>query len=61
VLMNWEHWRSEGHTRHANWWTGAYAQYCERHGQTPDSSVAQFAVSYEAIRADLKDLAQASG
>ena len=61
VLMNWEQWRSEGHTRHANWWTGAYAQYCERHGRTPDPSVAQFAVSYEAIRADLKDLAQASG
>jgi hypothetical protein len=61
VLMNWERWRSEGFTQHSNWWTGAYAQYCERHGKTPDPTVAQFAVSYECIRADLKDLALASG
>ena len=61
VLMNWEQWRSEGCTQHSNWWTGAYAQYCERHGKTPDPTVAQFAVSYESIRADLRDLALASG
>ncbi len=61
VLMNWERWRSEGHTQHANWWTGTYAQYCERHGKTPDPTAAQFAVSYASIRADLKDLALASG
>jgi len=61
VLMNWERWRSEGKTGHANWWTGAYAQYCERHGKTPDPIAAQYAVSYESIRADLKDLSAASG
>ena len=61
VLMNWERWRSEGCTQHSNWWTGAYAQYCERHGKTPEPTVAQFAVSYESIRADLRDLALASG
>ena len=61
VLMNWERWRSEGLTRHANWWTGAYAQYCERQGKAPDPLASQFAVSYESIRADLRDLAQASG
>jgi hypothetical protein len=61
VLMNWEHWRSKGLTRHAHWWHGAYTQYCERHGKTPDPVAAQFAVSYESIRADLRDLAQASG
>lgn len=61
VLMNWERWRSEGLTRHANWWTGAYAQYCERRGVTPDPLAAQYAVSYEAIRADLRDLSASSG
>ncbi|MDH4373449.1 MAG: hypothetical protein QE510_08600 [Verrucomicrobiota bacterium] len=61
VLMNWERWRTDGFTQHANWWTGAYAQYCERHGKTPDHTAAQFAISYESIRADLKDLALASG
>ena len=61
VLMNWERWRSEGYTQHSNWWTGAYTQYCERHGKTPDPTAAQFAVSYESIRADLRDLALASG
>jgi hypothetical protein len=61
VLMNWERWRSEGHTQHANWWTGTYAQYCERNGTIPDPLATQFAVSYESIRADLKDLALASG
>lgn len=61
VLMNWERWRTNGFTQHANWWTGAYAQYCERHGKTPDHTAAQFAISYESIRADLKDLALASG
>ena len=61
VLMNWERWRTDGFTQHANWWTGAYAQYCERHGKTPDNTAAQFAISYESIRADLKDLALASG
>ena len=61
VLMNWERWRTDGFTQHANWWTGAYAQYCERHGKTPDHTAAQFAISYESIRADLKDLALTSG
>ena len=61
VLMKWERWRSEGYTQHSNWWTGAYTQYCERHGKTPDPTAAQFAVSYESIRADLRDLALASG
>lgn len=61
VLMNWERWRTEGNTRHSNWWTGAYAQYCERHGKSPDPTAAQFNVSYESIRADLRDLSAASG
>ncbi len=61
VLMNWERWRTDGFTQHANWWTRAYAQYCERHGQAANPTAAQFAISYESIRADLKDLALASG
>ena len=61
VLMNWERWRTDGFTQHANWWTGAYAQYCECHGQAANPRAAQFAISYESIRADLKDLALASG
>jgi hypothetical protein len=60
VLSNWGGWRDAGLTQHANWWPGAYAQFCERNGVTPRPEVLNYAVSYESVRADLKDVS-ASG
>jgi hypothetical protein len=56
VLSGWEEWRRQGLTGHANWWTGAYTQYCERNGVSPAPQALAFNTSYESIRADLKDI-----
>jgi hypothetical protein len=56
VLSNWGGWRDQGLTSHRNWWPGTYAQYCERNGVEPQRDVLNYAVSYEAVRADLRDL-----
>lgn len=56
VLMGWEQWRQSGLTGHANWWTGLYQEHCERNGITPDPRAAAFDVSYQSVRADLRDL-----
>ncbi len=56
VLSNWGGWRDQGLTAHRNWWPGTYAQYCERNGLTPRPEVLNYAVTYEAVRADLKDM-----
>lgn len=60
VLSNWSGWREAGLTQHANWWPEAYVQFCERNGVAPVPSALNYAVSYESVRADLKDLS-ASG
>ena len=56
VLMGWNQWREAGLTQHANWWTDLYQSYCHQHGLQPDPRAAAFQVSYESVRADLKDL-----
>jgi len=60
VLSSWSGWREAGLTQHVNWWPAAYGQFCERNGIAPVSSALNYAVSYESVRADLKDLS-ASG
>ena len=60
VLSNWAGWRESGLTQHANWWPPAYAQYCDRNGVQPDPVALNYSVSYETVRADLKDVS-ASG
>jgi hypothetical protein len=60
VLANWSGWREAGLTQHANWWPAAYGQFCERNGVVPVPSALNYAISYESVRADLKDLS-ASG
>jgi len=56
VLMNWESWRKEGKTRHRNWWPDAYTAACKTWNVTPDPEILAYNTSYEAIRADLKNL-----
>lgn len=56
VLSNWSGWRDQGLTAHRNWWPGTYAQYCERNGVVPQPEALNYAVTYETVRADLKDV-----
>lgn len=60
VLIDWHSYRAQGLTQHENWWPALYREWCRVHGREPDARVAAFATSYEAVRADLKDLS-ASG
>lgn len=60
VLMNWGKWRDDGLTEHRNWWPGCYQAACRTWGIEPDPKVSSYSTSYEAVRADLKDLS-ASG
>jgi len=56
VLINWENWRREGLTQHRNWWPDLYWAACERWGIEPDPNVLAYATTYQAVRADLKEL-----
>jgi hypothetical protein len=56
VLMGWTIWRDEGHTQHRNWWPDVYTAACQTWGIEPDPKVLAYNVSYESVRADLKDL-----
>lgn len=57
VLMGWESWREKGLTQHRNWWPDVYTEACERWGVRPDPAVLNYSTSYEAVRADLKNIA----
>ncbi len=56
VLMGWRSWRDEGLTQHRNWWPAVYRQACEHWGVQPDPEVLAYATTYEAVRADLKEV-----
>jgi hypothetical protein len=60
VLMGWEEWRNQGLTQHRNWWPEVYKQACERWGVQPDPKVLAYNTTYQAVRADLKQIS-ASG
>ncbi len=60
VLVGWEQWRAAGLTEHANWWPELYRSYCDRHAIEPNPRALTFNVSYQTVRADLKDIS-ASG
>lgn len=57
VLLGWREWRDRGLTEHANWWPALYDAACAAWGEEPDPRVRQFNTSYEAVRADLQQLA----
>jgi hypothetical protein len=56
VLMNWDNWRQQGLTQHRNWWPDLYREACRRWGVEPDSAVLAYSTTYQAVRADLKEL-----
>ncbi len=56
VLMGWADWRRQGLTEHRNWWPELYRDACDRWGVEPDPRALSYNVSYEGIRADLKEL-----
>jgi hypothetical protein len=54
VLIDWELYRRDGKTDHANWWPALYRRWCAVRGEAPDPKVEAFATTYAAVRADLK-------
>jgi hypothetical protein len=56
VLIDWQSYRDKGLTQHENWWPALYKEWCRLHGRTPNAKVLAYNTSYEAKRADLKEL-----
>ncbi len=56
VLSHWKEYRDSGLTQHRNWWPELYREACERWGEEPDAAALSFAVSYQDLRADLKEI-----
>jgi hypothetical protein len=56
VLIDWNQWKNEGLTEHQNWWPEVYKEACKKWQVTPDEKVLSFDTTYQAIRADLKDI-----
>ncbi len=54
VLIDWESYRAQGKTQHANWWPDLYRAWCGVRGETPDARVLAFNTTYATARADLK-------
>lgn len=60
VMSHWHEYRARGLTEHRNWWPELYRVACQRWGVVPDPAALDFAVTYEDLRADLKNIS-ASG
>jgi hypothetical protein len=56
VLIDWGSYRDKGLTAHRNWWPALYREWCRVEGREPDAAVLSFATTYEAQRADLREL-----
>jgi hypothetical protein len=56
VLSRWRTDRDQGLTEHRNWWPEIYRAACEHWGVTPDPQALAFHTTYEAVRADLKEI-----
>ena len=56
VLIGWRSWREEGLTEHRNWWPELYREACRRWKIEPDPEVIAYSTTYEAVRADLKEV-----
>lgn len=56
VLMGWKEWRDKGLTQHRNWWPDLYKDVCARQGEKPDPKILAYDTTYEATRADLKNI-----
>jgi hypothetical protein len=56
VLIGWRSWRDEGLTEHRNWWPELYREACDQWGVKPNPEVLSYSTTYEAVRADLKEV-----
>jgi hypothetical protein len=56
VLIGWRSWRDEGLTEHRNWWPELYREACRHWKIEPDPEVLAYSTTYEAVRADLKEV-----
>jgi hypothetical protein len=56
VLMGWDDWKNQGLTEHRNWWPEVYREACQRWCVEPDPAVLDYNVSYQQVRADLKNI-----
>jgi hypothetical protein len=56
VLIGWRSWRDEGLTEHRNWWPDLYREACRRWKIQPDPEILTYSTTYEAVRADLKEV-----
>jgi hypothetical protein len=56
VVSDWRGYRERGLTEHRNWWPELYGRACGRWGVEADPAVLAYSTSYEAQRADLKQL-----
>lgn len=56
VLIGWRSWRDEGLTEHRNWWPDLYREACKSWGVEPDPQITAYSTTYEAVRADLKEV-----
>jgi hypothetical protein len=56
VLVGWASWREQGLTQHRNWWPELYRAACRHWQIEPDPKVLAYATTYEAVRADLKNV-----
>lgn len=56
VLIDWRSYITQGLTEHANWWPALYREWCRLRQIEPDPAVLAFDTTYEAARADLKEL-----
>jgi len=61
VLDNWRAWKEQGLTEHRNWWPDLYKAWCAQQGIEPDPEVLAFHVTYEAQRADLREVSSHGG
>jgi hypothetical protein len=56
VLIDWRSYLEQGLTKHENWWPELYREWCRARGVEPDPAVLAYSTTYEAARADLKEL-----
>ena len=56
VLAGWRQWRDQGLTQHRNWWPDCYRAACRSAGIEPDPKVLAYSITYEQVRADLKNV-----
>ena len=56
ILVDWKHWQDEGLTEHRNWWAPVYLEACKHWDVAPDPGLLAYDITYQNIRADMKQV-----